>query len=97
MMRSHSLKEIVALLQLVPEKQIVLTQLKLLDVKLSHDPIPKHIGCGKQPTSSRLFLIRDWAWVLVSSRETFEGGVENMSVRNEGRTRDKARGRMGSR
>ena len=55
----NALKEIVAALELVPERQIALRKLKVFQIAHGGDVLAQHVRRGKQPAAAAGFLVGD--------------------------------------
>ena len=64
----NALEKVVGLLELVPEEQIGLAELKFLEFVSLHDGNAEHIGGSKKPATARASLVGDWG--------AFEGDAE---------------------
>lgn len=72
----------VGFLKLVPIKQVLLAELKLLQIMLLHDRNAKDVGCGEKPATAGRALVRNWV--------AFEGNldVESLVIGESGRSLD---------
>lgn len=79
--RDDLLQEPIALLQLIPEEQVSLRELKRIEPVLLHEGNPEHVGASKQPAAAALALVRDGP-ALKGDLD-----VEDVLVRDLGRAR----------
>ena len=70
---NHHFKEIVRFLQLIIKGQIVLGQLKLLQMTLFRHLLPKDIQCRKKPASARLLLGRNAPGFYLHRKSALQG------------------------